>query len=99
LRKTNGDFGTRMHRQYPRLRAGRLLSIGCRLHFEPHNLSMMDVHRKYGKVKTITAENEMKVESGVWQIDKKLSGSGPLMDLGIYCMQELFTQLTKAQWQ
>jgi predicted dehydrogenase len=67
--------------------AGRLLSIGYRLHFEPHNLAMMDVHKKYGRVKTITAENGMKVESGVWRIDKKLAGGGPLMDLGIYCVQ------------
>lgn len=67
--------------------ADRLLSIGYRLHFEPHNLAMMEVHQKYGRVKTVTAENGMKVEPGVWRIEKKLSGGGPLMDLGIYCVQ------------
>jgi|SRR5688572_15702984 len=64
-----------------------LLSIGYRLHFEPHNLAMMDVHQKYGRVKAVTAEHAMKVEPEVWRINKKLSGGGPLMDLGIYCVQ------------
>jgi predicted dehydrogenase len=67
--------------------ANRLLSIGYRLHFEPHNLAMMEANKKYGRVKTIRAENGMVVEPGVWRIDKKLSGGGPLMDLGIYCVQ------------
>jgi predicted dehydrogenase len=67
--------------------ANRLLSIGYRLHFEPYNLAMMEVHKKCGRVKTVTAENGMEVEAGVWRIDKKLSGGGPLMDLGIYCVQ------------
>jgi predicted dehydrogenase len=67
--------------------ANRLLSIGYRLHFEPHNLAMMEVHQKYGRVKKVIAENGMKLEDGVWRINKKLSGGGPLMDLGIYCVQ------------
>jgi predicted dehydrogenase len=40
-----------------------------------------------GKLKKITAEHGIKVPEGVWRIDKKLAGGGPLMDVGIYCVQ------------
>lgn len=68
--------------------AGKMLSIGYRLHFEPHNLEMMRLgHQKvYGAVKTIQAENGMAKVEG-WRLDKTLAGGGPLMDVGIYCVQ------------
>jgi predicted dehydrogenase len=69
--------------------AKRLLSIGYRLQFEPHNMTMAEfgTRKTYGAVKKIIALDSQKMESGVWRLNKKLAGGGPLMDLGIYCVQ------------
>jgi predicted dehydrogenase len=69
--------------------AGKMLSIGYRLHFEPHNMSIAEFGKKktYGKIKKITAIDSQKMEAGVWRLDKKLAGGGPVMDLGVYCVQ------------
>jgi predicted dehydrogenase len=68
--------------------AGKMLSIGYRLHFEPYNQEMMRLGTKkvFGKIKTIEAHDGMGDTSG-WRLDKKLAGGGPLMDVGIYCVQ------------
>ncbi|WP_276495986.1 Gfo/Idh/MocA family protein [Pontibacter litorisediminis] len=67
------------------------LSIGYRLHFEPHNQRVMELGQQqvYGPVQEIEAADSF-VFSGdpeAWRLDKKLAGGGPLMDLGIYCVQ------------
>jgi predicted dehydrogenase len=69
--------------------ANRLLSIGYRLHFEPYNMSLaeMSARKTYGSVKVITARDGMDIEPNVWRLNKKLAGGGPLMDVGIYCVQ------------
>jgi predicted dehydrogenase len=68
--------------------AGKMLSIGYRLHFEPHNLEIMRVGKQqvYGAVKKVIARHGMNGTEG-WRLDKKLAGGGPLMDVGIYCVQ------------
>lgn len=68
--------------------AGVMLSIGYRLHFEPFNLEMMRLGREkdFGEVKKLLADNGMGDTKG-WRLDKKLAGGGPLMDVGIYCVQ------------
>ncbi|SFC35741.1 Predicted dehydrogenase [Parapedobacter composti] len=68
--------------------AGKLLSIGYRLHFEPHNIEMMRFgqEKRKGTIKHIIAENGMGDVDG-WRLDKALAGGGPLMDVGIYCVQ------------
>lgn len=68
--------------------AGKMLSIGYRLHFEPHHLEMMRLGQKkiYGPIKKIKADNGMDGTNG-WRLDAKLAGGGPLMDLGVYCIQ------------
>ncbi len=72
-------------------KAGRKLSIGYRLHFEPHNQAMMRLGQAqtYGAIRHLAADNGFKFDSGStpWRVDKKLSGGGPLMDMGIYCLQ------------
>lgn len=70
-------------------KADRLLSIGYRLHFEPHNLTMMEFGKNnvYGAVTKVQARDGMDIEPNVWRLDKKLAGGGPLMDVGIYCVQ------------
>lgn len=69
-------------------KAGKQLSIGYRLHFEPHNRTMMNFgqQQEMGKVKHVIAENGMGSMQG-WRLDRALAGGGPLMDLGIYCVQ------------
>jgi predicted dehydrogenase len=69
-------------------KAGVTLSVGYRLHFEPHNLKMMELGNKkiYGDIKKIIAKHGMADVHG-WRIEKDLAGGGPLMDLGVYCIQ------------
>jgi len=69
--------------------ANKLLSIGYRLHFEPHNMTMAEfgTRKTYGKVKKVIALDSQEMEAGEWRLDKQRSGGGPLMDLGIYCVQ------------
>jgi predicted dehydrogenase len=69
--------------------ANRLLSIGYRLHFDPFNMSMstFGTEKTYGGVKTIVAEDAQQMEPHVWRLKKSLAGGGPVMDLGIYCVQ------------
>lgn len=69
-------------------KAGRKLSIGYRLHFEPHNMEMMRLgqEKSMGKIQRIVADNGLKNVKG-WRLDKRLAGGGPLMDVGIYCVQ------------
>jgi predicted dehydrogenase len=68
-------------------KAGVMLSIGYRLHFEPYNLEMAKLanEKKYGDVRKITASHGLSNAQG-WRLDKQLAGGGPLMDVGIYCV-------------
>ncbi len=71
-------------------KAGKLLSIGYRLHFEPHNLEMMRLGTKkiYGNIKKIGAGFGFTIgDPTQWRLKKALSGGGPLQDVGIYCVQ------------
>lgn len=70
-------------------KADRLLSIGYRLHFEPYNLAMAHYHKdeQAGALRKIYAMDGMNIEPGVWRLNKALAGGGPLMDVGIYCVQ------------
>ncbi len=67
------------------------LSIGYRLHFEPHNLRSMELgtEQVYGPIRKMTAADSFVLQGNPdqWRVDKNLSGGGPLMDLGIYCVQ------------
>ena len=70
--------------------AGVKFSVGYRLHFEPFNREMMRLGQQkvMGSIQGITAENGMDVgEKNQWRLKKDLAGGGPLMDLGIYCVQ------------
>lgn len=69
-------------------RAGKQLSIGYRLHFEPHNQAVMHLKEQnsLGKITLIEADHGLADSKG-WRIQKALAGGGPLMDVGIYCVQ------------
>lgn len=68
--------------------AGVQLSVGYRLHFEPHNKIAMRVGQEgiFGKLTGIECSHGLSKVQG-WRIEKDLSGGGPLMDVGIYCVQ------------
>lgn len=68
--------------------AGKMLSLGYRLHFEPYNkeVTRLGQQKIYGDIKSIEAEHGLSETEG-WRIDKELAGGGPLMDVGIYCVQ------------
>ncbi len=71
--------------------AKRMLSIGYRLHFEPHNMEMMRLGQKkvFGAVKKVDGANGF-VYGGnpnVWRLKKAMAGGGGLMDMGVYVIQ------------
>ncbi|GAB3903197.1 Gfo/Idh/MocA family oxidoreductase [Larkinella knui] len=71
-------------------KAGRKLSVGYRLHFDPHNREMMRLGQQkvLGAVKKIYAQNGQKEGYDTpWRLNKKLAGGGPLPDVGVYCIQ------------
>ncbi|MET3980822.1 putative dehydrogenase [Mucilaginibacter sp. UYP25] len=72
-------------------KVGRLLSIGYRLHFEPHTQEVMRLGQKqvFGKVITVDTANGFTYngDPNAWRLKKVLAGGGGLMDMGIYAIQ------------
>lgn len=70
-------------------KANKFLSIGYRLHFDPYNLEMVRLSKEkvYGDIKKMSAGFSFVAPKGIWRLNKKYSGGGPLMDLGVYCLQ------------
>jgi predicted dehydrogenase len=70
-------------------KASKMLSIGYRLHFDPYNLEMVRLGKEkvFGDIKKMSAGFGFMAQKGIWRLDKKMAGGGPLMDLGIYCFQ------------
>jgi len=69
--------------------ANRVLGIGYRCRFEPHHLECVRLGREkeFGAVKVIDSHFGFNIPPGVWRLNPKLSGGGPLMDVGIYALQ------------
>ena len=71
-------------------KAGVQLSIGYRLHFEPFNQRIMEIGQKqlHGKVHSMDSNFSFTMkDTDQWRAKKARAGGGPLMDLGIYCIQ------------
>jgi predicted dehydrogenase len=70
-------------------KAGKLLSIGYRLHFEPYNLEMvrLGTQKVYGNLKTLSGGFGFRAGPSQWRLTQKFAGGGPLMDVGIYVIQ------------
>ena len=72
-------------------KAGKKLSIGYRLHFEPYNQEMMRLGQKkvYGKLVQIDCGNGFVYggDPNAWRLKKAMAGGGGLMDMGVYCIQ------------
>lgn len=70
-------------------KAGKMLSVGYRLHFEPYNLEMarLGTQKVFGDVQKVKAGYGFNIQPGVWRLNKKMAGGGPLEDVGVYCIQ------------
>ncbi len=84
-------------------KAGVQLAIGYRLHYEPYNLEMkrLGQQKVFGQVRyveaglgyqTINFEGSNSKPFDIndpneWRLNKRWSGGGALMNLGIYCVQ------------
>ena len=71
-------------------KAGKKLSIGYRLHFDPYHLEMMRLgtQKIYGDIKKMSAGfGILPNDPDQWRLKKALSGGGPLVDVGVYCIQ------------
>ena len=71
-------------------KAGKQLSVGYRLHFEPFNREMarLGTNKVYGDIKKLAAGFGFVIgDPNQWRLKKDLAGGGPMQDLGIYCVQ------------
>jgi predicted dehydrogenase len=67
------------------------LMIAYRVQYEPMHRTMQRLVREktFGDVKYIESANLQKVEQMEWRLSEKLSGSGALGDLGVYCINSI----------
>ncbi|WP_181305845.1 Gfo/Idh/MocA family protein [Rufibacter sp. XAAS-G3-1] len=77
------------------------LAIGYRLYFDPFHQRVMELGQKqvFGKVQSIRAHNGFEMgerSAGSWRVDQERAGGGPLMDMGIYCVQAACYTMGKA---
>lgn len=72
--------------------AGVQLAVGYRLHYEPNHLEIkrLGQERVFGQVRLIEVSlgySINDIDPNDWHLKKALSGGGPLMNLGVYCVQ------------
>ncbi len=65
------------------------LSIGYRLHFDPYHQEMMRLARtqEFGPFLRMNGANGFLMGRKIWRAERALAGGGPLMDMGVYCIQ------------
>lgn len=73
-------------------RAGVQLAVGYRLHYEPNHLEIkrLGQQKVFGQVRLIEVSlgySINDIDPNDWHLKKELSGGGPLMNLGVYCVQ------------
>ena len=70
-------------------KADRKLGVGYRLHYDPYHLEMIRLGQQkiHGNIMSMSAAFAFNAQKGIWRLDKAMAGGGPLMDLGIYCVQ------------
>ncbi|HUA16253.1 MAG TPA: Gfo/Idh/MocA family oxidoreductase [Verrucomicrobiae bacterium] len=68
--------------------ANRKLMIAYRCQYEPVHLRAVEMIRegKIGSIESIESAFGFAIAPNEWRLDKKLSGGGPLVDVGIYCL-------------
>ncbi|MBC8111738.1 MAG: Gfo/Idh/MocA family oxidoreductase [Verrucomicrobia bacterium] len=73
-------------------KAGVQLAVGYRLHYEPYHLELkrLGQEKVFGQVRLIEVSLGYKLEglsADDWHLKKAIAGGGPLMNLGVYCVQ------------
>jgi predicted dehydrogenase len=71
-------------------KAGVQLAVGYRLHYEPYNMEMkrLGQEKVFGQVRLVESSLGYKsLDPTQWRHKKALAGGGPLMNLGVYCVQ------------
>ncbi len=71
-------------------KAGVQLAVGYRLHYEPYHIELkrLGQQKVFGAVKVMEASlGYRSATPGEWRLNKALAGGGPLMNLGVYCVQ------------
>lgn len=73
-------------------KAGVQLAVGYRLHYDPHHIELkrLGQQKVFGQVRLIEASLGYRL-AGIppddWHLKKAIAGGGPLMNLGVYCIQ------------
>lgn len=72
--------------------AGVQLAVGYRLHYEPHHIELkrLGQQKVFGPVRLIEASLGYQLAGTPpddWHLKKAIAGGGPLMNLGVYCVQ------------
>lgn len=72
-------------------KAGKLLQIGYRCHYETHNLRAIQACRsgELGKILSIRSDHGFNIGHGQWRTQRALAGGGSMMDIGIYSLNAL----------
>ncbi len=72
--------------------AGVRLAIGYRLHYDPFHEELRRLVRtqEFGPFMNMSGGFAFTMGRHQWRAQKKLAGGGPLMDLGVYVIQETF---------
>jgi glucose-fructose oxidoreductase len=74
-------------------KACKRLAIGYRLHYDPYHQELVRLAKtqEFGPFMKISSSNgrtiNLQEKRDVWRINKKISGGGALLDMGIYCIQ------------
>ena len=68
--------------------ANKKLMIAYRCQFDPEHLKAIEMIRsgQLGQVQAIESAFGFNIAAGEWRLDRKLAGGGPLMDVGVYCL-------------
>ena len=71
---------------------GVQLAMGYRLHYEPYHLELkrLGQEKVFGQIRLMEVSLGYKTGNSTpkeWRLVKALSGGGPLMNLGVYCIQ------------
>ena len=101
LRKADGQHRRGMSADDRRMsRAKKMLGIGYRMQYEPHLIEAKRLVKEgsIGKIKAVKSEFGFNLrDPSAWRLNKKLAGGGPLMDVGIYCLNS--TRFARAKSQ
>jgi predicted dehydrogenase len=68
--------------------ANKKLMIGYRLRYEPTHMRAIEMcrNKELGALRVIESVHSFNIGPNEWRTDKKLAGGGPVMDLGVYCI-------------